>query len=209
MNSKKKFIVAICSLGVVALGAIIALIAVIAAFNATTTGGFKITYSAKNVKATVAASYKVMPRTTDTPQDYSYTVIKSGEGDSATDLITFSDDDTDSEITKSFNSVGSIALDKDEYMYIHYVITNTDTDTTNGPAFNVIADTEITKSNMTVEYASSEGSTSWATSVDGLIPAAGVKPGESIDIYVRIGVETLTSGASFDGSFNFQLVIVE
>ena len=91
MNSKKKFIIAMCSLGVVALSAVIALVAVIAAFNASTTdGGFKITYSAKNVKATIAAEYKVMSDSEDT--DATYTAIKTTED---ANMITFTGEETD------------------------------------------------------------------------------------------------------------------
>lgn len=198
MNSKKKFIIAICSLGVVALSAIVALVAVIAAFNASTTdGGFNITYSAKNVKATVSAEYKVGAN--------EYTAIKTTED---ANQIVFTGSETDATVSKSFKAIDSISLGKNEYVYIHYTITNTDT--TDGTTFSVTSSTDITtNTNLTVEYATSEEATQWKTSLAEVANVASVANGTPLNVYVRISVTTKTQSATFDGKFNFTLAINE
>ena len=198
VNSKKKFVIAICSLGVVALSAVIALVAVIAAFNAKTTdGGFQVSYIAKNVEATIAAEYKV--------GSGAYTAIKTTDD---ANMITFTGAETDATVTKSFKAVEDISLGKDDYMYIHYTITNTDTD--GGTTFSVTSNSEVTtNTNLTIEYATSENSDTWKTTLAEVADVASVANGTPLNIYVRISVTTKTQSAAFDGEFNFTLAINE
>ena len=203
MNSKKKFIIALSTLGVVALGAIVALIAVIAAFNATTEGAFNVSYTAKNVQATVAAEYKVGAGTMQ--------AIKASDG---ANVITFSNADEDEAVTKSFKSVPetedeAITIGKDEYMYIHYTITNTDT--TGATSFKVAAQSTLATNaeNLTVVYANSENAETWEADLSDVVGTDSVENGTPLNIWVRISVTTKTKNASLTGNINFTLTVNE
>ena len=205
MSTKKKFIIAICAVGVVAISAIATLIAVLAAFNAKTTGGgFVISYSAKNVHATIAAEYKIDDNNDETTENY--TTIKTTDSE---DLITFTGTEEDEEVTKSFNKIDDIKLGKNDTMYIHYTITNTD-DSALATTFSVTSAAAVTSDNLTIEYSTSlEEGAEWKATLAEVADVASVENGTPLNLYVRIYVTTKTKSATFDGSFNFTLTVNE
>lgn len=192
MSTKKKFIIALCAVSVVAVTLLASLIAVVASFNAkTTAGGFKVSYTAKNVNATIAAEY--------TKNDEAATAIKTTEGEN---LITFSNEDIDEEVTKSFAET-DLTIGKDDVIVLHYTITNTATD---GSTFRVVSHSSITtETNVNVKY-SSNGST-WVDAITGLDEADSVAVGTPLNLYIQISVATKTQPATFNGQFNFELIV--
>lgn len=208
MNSKKKWIIAICSLGVVALSAVIALVAVIAAFNATGDSAFTITYSAKNVNAAITAEYARVADTTDV-STIQYTKLEvTGTTDTT---MTFSASDDTEEVTKSFKATAT-GIGKTEYIYIHYTIANTDT--TGETTFKLTCDTAITTNkNLEIKYASTNtADTVWGDSIAdlGIDSVTYSEDGSTTQhVWVRIAIANKTEGAQFDGAFKFNLVVNE
>lgn len=194
MSPKKKYILALSALGIVAVALIVAIVSVLAAFNATATNGIQVSYTAKNINATVTAGYATSTATTVPTSGY--TTITSGGATS----ITFSSADADETVTKSFDDIGEVTLTQDDYLYIKYTIQNTGT-TSNSEAYILVTVTTsfTTNENLTIEY--SNGGTSWSTSLGNQYVALGT----TADIYIRITVTTKTESATLDGSFNFNL----
>ncbi len=219
MSTKKKIVIAICTMALVIVALVASLIGVIASFNATTSaGGFKISYTAKNVHATIKAEYKV-GTASESP---AYTTIKTTDGAS---IMTFTGDETAETTTKSFDSINNITMDKDDIMIIHYQITNTDT--SRNTSFKVVLNSNITSnSNLSIQYTNNseavpDGGTQavddWYDSFNEINTAVGgssgngyyneVSGGSTVNLYIKIEIESKTQDATFDGSFNFELII--
>jgi hypothetical protein len=196
VGTKKKFIIALISVSIIAVTLLASLIAVVASFNAkTTAGGFKVSYTAKNVRATIAAEYKI--------GSGQYNTIQTTDN---ADLITFDGSETAETTEKSFKSLDSITLGQGESMYIHYTITNID-DSATPTTFRVVSTSTITTStNLTIEYATSEGATTWEDSLSDIADVASVTYGTPLNLYVKISITTATQDATFEGSFNFELI---
>ena len=194
MGTKKKFIIALISVSIIAVTLLASLIAVVASFNAkTTAGGFKVSYTAKNVQATIAAEYKV--------GNGSYTTIQTTDN---LDMMTFSGSETAETTEKSFKALDNITLGNGESMYIHYIITNTDANST----FRVVSTSTITTStNLTIAYATSESATTWEDSLSDIADVSSVVYGTPLNLYVKISINSATQDATFEGSFNFELII--
>ena len=129
MKTKNKLIIAFSALGVITLGGIIALIAVIASFNANVdTGGFNISYTAYDLDASVTASYYVGPDMTS--EEFYNSIYASGDGSLFTTIQTsdgksvmeFLGEDGKSE-TKDFSNT-EISIGRKEAFYVKYTITN-------------------------------------------------------------------------------------
>jgi len=196
VSTKKKFIIAICSVSVIAITLLASLIAVVASFNAKTVdGGFKVSYTAKNVHATIAAEYKI--------GSGSYNPIKTSTGD---DAIVFTGDETEENIEKSFATIDNVTIGKDDVVILHYTITNTDA--TSATSFKVVSSSNITTdTNVTVGYATSESASTWEDSLADIADVDSVAYGTPLDLYVRIAVATKTKDATFNGQFNFELIV--
>ncbi len=194
MSTKKKFIIALCAVSVVAVTLLASLIAVVATFNAkTTAGGFKVSYTAKNVHATIAAEY--------TKNSESPVTIKSGSDN----LITFTGTEVEEEVTKSFDET-NLTIGKDDVIVLHYTITNTDS--TGATTFKVVSNstTAVSNSNnMTVKY--SDDNATWVDSIGDLADADSVAYGTPLNLYIQISVATKTQSATFEGQFNFELIV--
>lgn len=196
MKTKKKFIVALCSVSAVAVALLASLIIVFASFKTgTTDGGFDISYTAKNIKATIAAEYQI--------NDATPTTIQTTDN---LDLITFTGDEEDEELTKSFKAVNNITIGKNDYVLIHYTITNTDS--TNAITFSVTGTSTITtEQNVKVEFATDKNAATWEDNILDIADVDSVEYGNPLELYVKISVDTKTQNASFKGAFNFSLDI--
>ena len=196
MSTKKKFIIALCAVSVVAVTLLASLIAVVASFNAkTTAGGFKVTYTAKNVHATISAEYKI--------GSGSYNPIKESTG---ADAIVFTGSETNETVEKSFATINNVTIGKNDVVILHYTITNTDT--SGNTTFKVVSNSNITAdTNVTVGYATSESASTWEDSLADIADVNTVTSDAPLNLYIRIAVATKTQDATFDGQFNFELII--
>jgi len=196
VSTKKKFIIALCSVSVIAITLLASLIAVVASFNAKTVdGGFKVSYTAKNVHATISAEYKI--------NDEDYNTIQTSD---EANFITFTGEEEEDEVTKSFKTVDNVEIGKDDVVILHYTITNTDNSA--ATTFRVVSNSTITTSNnVTVGYATSEDAATWEDSLSDIADVASVAYGTPLDLYVKISVTQKTKDAIFDGKFNFELIV--
>ena len=219
-------IIVLSSLGVTAVGVIIALIAVIAAFTANTTGNFSVTYTAKNVKATVVAQYwyhGVDPNspligTTSPSMEEIF-----GEGHGVTlqttnnlNSMVFDGSEESETVTKAFKDV---EIKMSEYprnqqlnpnklpVYVMYQITNdSETDNINLRCeLNTISSTNASV-NIYKCVAPSINYWEWQTYED--FSDVVIAPQETYTVYFEINISEGNSG-SFDGSWNFLLSVAE
>ena len=208
MKSKKRYVIAfwIAASLVVALG--IGMVAVLAAFEATTSGGsFSVSYTAYHVNAEITAAYKE-------PNDADYTNLNvSGTSNST---MTFNSSDTGSPATKAFdNGPRDVKFTRSyKVMVLRYTVKNT------GSAAIKINKTivENPKENVTIEYASSNGlssipttdPTSWQTSANtALADGTEIAAGKILVFYVQITLTSDTAPANYTGSYNFALSAVD
>lgn len=212
MTAKKKLVLLFSALGVFTVSVVVALVAVFAAFTATADSGVLVTYTAKNIHATVAASYAVY-NTTDASGG-TYNAIKTAD---SLDIMTFTGAETGASTTQSFSAVSNLQLQINEVVYFRYVITNTDS--SRATSFNVSATNTITtNSNLAVKYyvvtgtssvtegSGAEESFSWVNSLS--LSGTTVAYGTPLTVYVRISVADSGADATFNGSFNFKLQII-
>ena len=118
----------------ITVGIIVALIAVLAAFNATSSGGFTVTYTAaNNVKATVTAEYYVGVHTNaEDATLFPFETMKTADGE---DSIVFTGEESEVSVTKqhvakdiNINYVNG-TYSNNSALYLRYTITNnSDTD---------------------------------------------------------------------------------
>lgn len=191
-DPKKKLVIALCSVIFVALGLLVSLIGVLAAFKSTGNNGYNIQYTAKNVKATIEAEYKVGAG--------SYTTIQCG----GENKMTFTGEEEDKEVSKSFDAITKTDLAYDEDIIVHYTITNTGTN-----AFSVTSVTAFTNDNFNITYATSEDSQTWASTISEVGNVSSVAGGGSINLYVKISIATPTKDATLTGNTSFALDIIQ
>lgn len=190
-DPKKKLVIALCSVIFVALGLLASLIGVLAAFKSTGNNGYNIQYTAKNVKATIAAEYKV--------GSGSYNTIKCG-GES---LMTFTGEEEAETVSKSFDAITKTDLAYNEDIIIHYTITNTGTN-----AFSLTSATAFTNDNFTITYATSENPQTWSNTISAVGNVDSVAREEVINLYVKISITTKTKDAVLTGNTSFVLDII-
>jgi len=212
----KKFIISICTMSIVVILLVTFLLSFIFSFNGINiVEGFEVSYVAKNVQATILAEYKIG----NINENTSYTTITTTDNES---IMTFSGNETDKTMTKSFNRIENLVMDRDDVMIIHYAITNTDT--INNTSFNILFNSNIeTSSNLSIKYTYVENAilpnssseldcnSVWFDNFDILNYEMGgiydhVEVGKTMDLYIKIEVETKTKDALFDGQFNFELL---
>ena len=209
MKSKNKFIIALVLFGVVTIGAIAGIIAVVASFNANVESNFKVSYTAQNVHATVSAGYVVSTTNSTTPQSLKYTAIKSGSAEQ----IEFNAGDEAEEVEKSFDGL-NLDIKKNEYVYFKYTFTHTGDETNSMKFLNIALTKDFTQfENLTMEYASASNKytstifrpnyTSWNPEINELTAVRGED--NITDVYIRLYVTTKTKDAKLDGMLNWNL----
>lgn len=197
MSSKKKFIIALCSVAVVAVGALVALVAVLASFTATAnSGNINISYTAINVKATISASYGYT--------DATGTVIKCGDAD----VMVFTGEESDATTSQNFAGVTYNFTRENNDIYLKYEITNDDTAANCSLALNP----NLSAENVTVTY-----KVTGAVEADmedyGAFPSSvsiAKKEGETAStctVMVRIHMDNATKDVTLSGSLQFILQV--
>lgn len=210
MTTKKKAIIALSAVGVLAVGVIVALVAVIAAFTANTTGNFTVTYTAINVKATVTAGYYVNEAEgTDvsaglSPSDINFTTIQTTDN---LDAMVFDGSEEGETTTKAFKNVGEVNIEEprgDQYsaIYLHYTIRNDST--TNNMTMQI---TETFSNIEGVEVNMPDPMDNYFTIQLPSTPVT-IAPQETYDLYIRV-LFKLEDSVQFDASINFVLSSVE
>ena len=195
MNTKKKFIVALSSLGIVTVGVLVSLVAVLAAFTTNSLSGFQVSYTAVNVQAKISGTYALNGTAAQT--------IKANSG--AAEFIEFgyADNDASGVATKNFDEITGLALAKENgSVVLHYTIENTATD---GSTFAVDVTQNGTPTNLKVEY--STNNTNWSEDIT-TIESASVSAADAHEVYVRITIVNNTQNASWENAgLSFQLTI--
>ena len=228
MKTKNKFIIACCSIGVIALGGIIALIAVIASFNAKVTGGgIRMSYTAYDIDASITAEYYVGADMTAQEfmidgviqiPDNAFTIIQTSDNK---DLIEFLGEDGKSE-TKSFKDV-DVTVGRKQAIYIKYTITNLSVRST-CLVSGICRFGENTKNASVyaynLEYVDNtppNGFWSESTTEDPILknyfedtftlnPVSTLGHYSVATLYIKIVPTVPTKDMTFDGSFDFTLV---
>lgn len=200
MKAKGKFIIAISAFGVIIVGLVVALVAVLASFNATAENGLKVSYTATNVCATVTASYVIVDDLSQLPaQESGYNTIITSNGASS---IIFDSNDSAESVTKNFDDIPEIELGKDQVFHFIYSITNNEAGNNAYANINPTLTTSFSKnSNIKIEYKIINWDEDWTTTLSPFT----IKANEQFFIRVRIYVETKTQDANLDGTFNWTL----
>ena len=209
MKSKSKFIIALVLFGVVAIGAIAGIIAVVASFNANVEGNFKVSYTAQNVHATVSAGYVISETETSKPQGLTYTIINAGNDTQ----ITFDAADEAEEVEKSFDGI-TLDIKSKQYIYFKYTFTHTGTEDNSMKFLNIALTKNFTQfENLTIEYAMEStrysaslglgNYSSWNSEINELTAVRDET--NTINVYIRMYVTAKTKDAKLDGMLNWTL----
>ena len=204
MKSKSKFIIALVLFGVVTIGAIAGIIAVVASFNANVESNFKVSYTAQNVHATVSAGYVVSDKDSRSPSNLTYTPIKAGSAEQ----IEFNAGDEAEEVEKSFDGL-TLDIKKNQYVYFKYTFTHTGDETNSMKFLNIALTKDFTQfENLTMEYSMEITEhelteTSWNSEINELTAVRGED--NVTDVYIRMYVTTKTKDAKLDGMLNWIL----
>ena len=208
MKAKKRYVIGfwIATSLVVALA--IAMVAVIAAFNATGTSGFNISYTAINVNAEITAEYKV-----NSVGSGSYTTIQTSDNaNKMTFTSSESGDTTNHAVTKAFKTI-DVSMVKDKDFIIHYCIKNTSSTTDSANEQFSVTITDNFKSlaeahNLTVKYCTTESTTSsdWKANLSDLALSS-VADGATINIYVKVSITDSTKPVSDVSNANFSFLL--
>lgn len=170
----------------------IAVVAVFAARTTTTNSGFTIQYTAIQIKATVAGTYKVNSDATPTAMTPASITFDGTEATDGTANV------------KQFNSVTvpltATESDTEKYVEFVYTITNNhDTD-----SLNVVlnADPDTANDNLDYTYTVKIGSAA-ATPAQYKNLVTGLAHGETATITIKVAVHDLDANASGNGNFAF------
>ena len=217
-------IIVLSSLGVTAVGVIIALIAVIAAFTANTTGNFSVTYTAINVKATVTMQYfywglngqensnlNTNPMPAFTTLAAANTVLTT-DGDSS---MVFTGTEEDETTTKAFQDIEvhtkelsrkTSQQQNANMLFIRYQIKN-DSTTDNITLKSTLNTENIENASIDIgSYIASIQQWMWEDYED--LTNVVVAPETTYELMLRISMDSASLGA-FDGSWNFVLSVAE
>ena len=215
MKRKNKFAIGFWITSTLSVVLAIALVGVLAAFTATSSSGFRITYTAgANVEATITAEYS---KYTKNGNDYSTTGVTTinRKGSSEAFIKFDSDTDLDENVTKEFETINNITIEKDDYILIHYTITNDsdENELTLSAETKEAVDADgnaIDFDNVKIEYAlTNDASTTWSTTLTDVINNESIATNTTLDFYVRVSVDVKTKAAEFNGYFNFTLDAVD
>lgn len=196
MKSKKRWVIGFWVAAALVVILAVGMVAVLAAFTATTSSGFQVSYTAgANVEATITGTYKVGSN--------SAVSFRTAEG---SENITFNTGGAET-TSMDFEKVSGITMGKDDIIILTYVIKNNSTKA----AVKLTASASVT-STLTVQY--SKDNSTWKTSINdsAVIPTSGlsISKGATQSIYIKLSVPTdkKTTAASFDGDFDFALTTV-
>ena len=199
MNSKKKFITALCSVAFVAVGAIVALVAVLASFTANVnSGNINITYTATNVKATITASY-----------GYTEAVGTAIELENSSDTsMVFTGNEATATTSQNFKGVTYNFTREENDIYIKYEITNDDT----AADCSLTLNPNLTADNVTVTYkvtgAIAEDMTEYGAFPTGLKIAKKVgETASTCTVMVKIHMDNATKDVTLNGALQFILQV--
>ena len=118
MKNRKKFILALSSLGVMVVVAFVSVAVVLSAIFTTVSHKFTITYSAKAVNADVSVAYKAEVYDDAEANGTKYTEVKAG------DKTTLSFRKTEQNDTGSFADVTNNNVSFNQFYVVRYTITN-------------------------------------------------------------------------------------
>lgn len=184
MKSKKKLIIALSSLCFVVVAAVVTVSVVLAAINQTVNTNIKVSYTAKEVAATVSAQYTWGGATTDMTTD------GTAEGEKT---ISFDGSET-TETPKSLHpQVQEIVLENAEGKKS---VTFTYTFTNDGDAtfYATVEFASTANENVTVDY---NGKTAPETVT--------VVKGTPVTYTITVSIDNVALNASFAGAFNWAL----
>ena len=212
MSLKKKLVITFSICGAIIIALSVALISVLEAFEATTSGGiFSVSYTAYNVNATVTA----------TATSGSTTIILKDSANSANAFLKFSGSEAEG-TTKTFADPSSgITLTKSiREAILCYAITNDNTTATADSKIKVtVTPTGVsTDGDISLSYKMYNDQTSkptpsgWATSPSAAWGTGDVRitAGKTLYFFVRVALPDASTKpnpaqSSFTGAFNFTL----
>ena len=218
MKRKNKFAIGFWIMSSISVALVITLVGVLAAFTATSSSGFRITYTAgANVEATITAKYSKYTKN-GTKYDVTTTRLTYSDGNSDEPLeeMTFNTNDADELTEKTFSKPDDINIEKDDFIVIHYTIKNNSTKEDKALGLTGIMK-ELSEGikNIKVEcayYIGSDPSVDFGWPVelnDTFTPSAYIPAQQTYDIYIKISVNKKAASATFDGLFEFSLTVID
>jgi len=196
MTSKKKLIIAITSLSLVAFVAVISIVLVLAALNATVTSGITIKYTAYNIDAEIYGAY--ISTGWDREENLYVDEAKTKT------MLEFNPTEK-SGIEKSFQPTGDVELGPNEKFIILYMIKNRDQ---TNPLYLVPESNFLELENFDIEMHIS--STQLSDPIEGEynnidLPEYTIAPNGYLYVYIRAAVEKDTVDAVFDCDIGYVL----
>ena len=216
MTTKKKWIIAFSTLGVFTIAGIIALIAVLAAFTATTESGFNVSFTTYGGSIRVDAGYYIDTNLgTDAAaltemKNATYTTIQTMDNE---DVMEVWAEEESSGTTKSFKKP-EVVLEQGQVLCIRYRVTLLGSDATYSEIYGTHTFSNDNENACVYIGGGSEtafknitNSTSPFATVDGEY-TLGWQPilmniGETFEIYIKIFAENQTRSMYYDGAFDF------
>lgn len=190
-SSKKRLAITITSMCVAVVAVICSIVAIFAATSQTVTTQFKVTYSATNVAATVAAEYKL--KTATAPVSLGSAEIEATAGETTYNTLS-----TSKEIDLTTT---------DTYVIFRYAFTNDST----SKAFNVTLTDGALKENVTLQYAVShltgeypaEDDSAWTSDVPSNVRVE-VSTSETVKttvyIFIKAEITNLANNANYEST---------
>lgn len=202
MENIKKFKLWLSVLSVMTATLIIALVAVLSAIKPNDNHNLKIAYSAENVCAEVSAGYLITKVNTSNPASLCYSSIKS----KGKDKIEFNARDTNETLLKSFDGL-DVEISYNEFVYFKYTFKHTG-NSANSERFLILDLTKdfSTFTNFKIEYMLCDNENllgEWQEELKMISLSYDNNP--TVDVFIRLSVETKTKNAEFFGSFNWSL----
>ena len=125
MTTRTKVIIAFSALGTLVVGLAVAIVAVLAAFTATSSSGVTVTYTAKNISARVKAYYHVCDNTCESSHSdlpaICTTVLQTTDNQNE---MVFTGEETGETTSKSFKDLGDLEGNVKGICF-YYEVTNT------------------------------------------------------------------------------------
>lgn len=217
MTTKKKWIIAFSTLGVFAIAGIIALIAVLAAFTATTESGFNVSFTTYGGSIRVDAGYYIDTNlgidaaALTEMENATYTTIQTMDNE---DVMEVWAEDESSGATKSFKKP-EVALEQGQVLCIRYRVTLLGSASSQVEIYGSHTFNDEENENVCVyigggsesAFKNITNSPSLFATVDGEY-TLGWQPvlmniGETFEIYIKIFAENQTRSMYYDGAFDF------
>jgi len=195
MTSKKKLTIALVSLVLVLVVAIMSVVLIMAALNATVKSGITIKYTAYNVDAEVKATYQI----SNQEEINIYT-----DAEKTNNVIGFEATEK-SGVEKAFQPTGNIEIGPTDRIVFHYTVTNLD-DSQN--LYVTLSHEMVQLENVDPVAHGGVGALSdkWNEGLyDGLHDYYTVAPNQTFNLYMLFWVVEDTQDAVVDGTVNFVL----